>query len=238
MPVYSTLPQHIAVVMDGNGRWAKQRHLPRFMGHKRGVKATMRLVRACGDYDIPYLTLFAFSTENWQRPQEEVQQLMGLMMNGLEKEVPKLEKKGVKIRFIGNLRRFDQKMVDALIEAEEKTVHNTKMVLSICVDYGGRWDIVQAANNALRFKQQNKEPLMLTEQDLSQHLAMHDMPDPDLFIRTSGEQRVSNFLLWQMAYSELYFSSTLWPDFSKTDLDDALDSFAKRDRRFGKTSPN
>ena len=231
----SLLPQHIAVVMDGNGRWAEKRHMPRLIGHKKGIEATRRLVNLCGNHGIPYLTLFAFSTENWKRPQNEVEQLMGLMMDGLKKEVPSLHRNSVVIRFVGNTQNFPEKMFDAIQSAEELTANNSGMTLSICVDYGGRWDITQAVNKALKESLGNNQPTQLSESDISKHLAMRDIPDPDLFIRTSGEQRISNFLLWQLAYTELHFTPRLWPDFNKEDFDKALHDFSHRERRFGKS---
>ncbi len=223
------LPQHIAIVMDGNGRWAKNRHLPRFLGHRKGVEAARKVVNFCGLYGIPYLTLFAFSTENWNRPDEEVSQLMTLFLDGLHKETPKLHKKGVKILFVGDSSRISCELRKRMDDSMKLTKGNTKMVLSICVDYGGKWDIVQAANAA--FKESRNTAI--TEDQLQAQLSTGEIPNPDLFIRTSGEQRISNFLLWQLAYSELFFTPTLWPDFDKKSLDEALEIYAHRERRFG-----
>ena len=228
------LPQHIAIVMDGNGRWAKSRHLPRAIGHKKGINSTRRVVKLCGDYGIPFLTLFAFSTENWSRPAEEIDQLLTLMMNGLKKEVPELHKNGVKVHFVGDLSRFEPKLQQQIAIAQEHTKNNTRLTLSICINYGGRWDIVQAANAVIEKKWTKGQKFEIDEHELAECLSLPDSPPPDLFIRTSGEQRISNFLLWQLAYTELYFTEKYWPDFNKAEFDKALQAFSKRQRRFGK----
>lgn len=220
--------------MDGNGRWAKKRFLPRFAGHKKGVDAVRMLVRACLERGISYLTLFAFSSENWRRPAEEVGLLMQLFVVALQKEVEKLAKHGVRLRVIGDLSRFDAQLQTLIHAAEAQTAENDALHLTIAANYGGRWDIVQAAN---RLAAQSADRAgVWSEDDLASCLAMSFAPEPDLFIRTGGEQRISNFLLWQLAYTELYFTDTLWPEFNETTLDQAIASYVRRERRFGRTS--
>lgn len=228
------MPQHVAVIMDGNGRWAKKRFLPRVAGHVKGVELVREMVRACLERGIQYLTLFAFSSENWRRPQEEVTLLMQLFVKALEQEVEKLDRNGVRLRIIGDLSRFDPKLQALIRKGEEKTAANTRLDLTIAANYGGRWDIVQAMNRMLLAQPEKREGWQ--ESDLEPYLSMSYAPEPDLFIRTGGEERISNFLLWQLAYTELYFTATLWPDFDTAEFDKAISSFQQRERRFGRTS--
>jgi undecaprenyl diphosphate synthase len=224
------VPRHVAVVMDGNGRWAKKRFMPRFYGHKRGVDALVRTVQACADRGIEYLTVFAFSSENWKRPSEEVSGLMDLVLVAVSKYLKKLADEGVRIHIVGDRSAVSDKVRAAWDETEAKTRHNTRIVLSVAFNYGGRWDVVQACRRAM---QEGVAPEALDEAKLSSYLSMNYAPDPDLFIRTGGEVRISNFLLWQTAYAELFFTDCLWPDFGTNELDLAVASFAARDRRFG-----
>jgi undecaprenyl diphosphate synthase len=223
------VPRHIAIVMDGNGRWASKRFMPRIAGHRQGVEALKKIVRACGDRGVAELTVFAFSSENWNRPADEVSGLMSLMLSALGKEVERLQIEGVRIRFIGARDALAPAIRAALEQAEQSTAEGQRMTLNICFNYGGRWDIVHAANLVLAQGQP------LTEQSLSSTLSLASSPDPDLIIRTGGEFRISNFLLWQAAYSELYFSPLLWPDFDEAALDAAILEYASRERRFGLT---
>ena len=228
------MPRHVAIIMDGNGRWATRRFLPRVAGHKRGVEAVRETVRACVERGIGYLTLFAFSSENWRRPEEEVSVLMQLFVMVLEQEVAKLHANGIKLRVVGDLSRFDDKLIGLIEKAETRTAGNSKLTLTICANYGGRWDIMQATHALLRDR-----PELATsfgEADLAPYLSMAYAPEPDLFIRTGGEQRVSNFLIWQLAYTELLFTDTFWPDFDYRTLDEAIASYRQRERRFGRTS--
>jgi undecaprenyl diphosphate synthase len=226
----SRIPRHVAIVMDGNGRWAKKRFMPRFFGHKQGVDALVRTVQACADRGIEYLTVFAFSSENWKRPTEEVSGLMSLVLVAVSKYLAKLAGEGVRIRIVGDRSQVSDKVRAAWDQAEGATAGNSRITLSVAFNYGGRWDVVQACQQAIR----NGVPAdALDEAALSRLMAMNFAPDPDLFIRTGGEVRVSNFLLWQVAYSELYFSNCLWPDFGAAELDAALADYASRDRRFG-----
>ncbi len=238
IPSTGDIPSHIAVIMDGNGRWAKKRFLPRVAGHKRGVSVVRDLVKICAHLNVKYLTLFAFSSENWRRPEEEVSFLMGLFMEALKREVSKLNKNNIKLKLIGDRSRFNEVLVKQIEESEALTENNTGLVLTIAANYGGRWDILQATNKMVeqRLNQQeaNREPF--TEEDLAMHLSMHYAPEPDLFIRTGGEKRISNFLLWQLAYTEFYFTDTLWPDFDADAFQAAITSFQSRERRFGRTS--
>ena len=234
IPETSGIPRHIAIIMDGNGRWATRRFLPRVAGHQRGVEAVREAVRACSERGVEYLTLFAFSSENWRRPAEEVSVLMQLFRLVLQQEVAKMHASGIRLKIVGDLSRFDDKLIDLIKRAEAKTALNRKLTLTICANYGGRWDILQATHALLADK-----PELATsfgEADLESHLAMAYAPEPDLFIRTGGEQRVSNFLVWQLAYSELYFTDTFWPDFNAHTLDEAIASYRRRERRFGQTS--
>jgi undecaprenyl diphosphate synthase len=224
------IPRHVAVVMDGNGRWAKKRFMPRFFGHKQGVDALVRTVQACADRGIEYLTVFAFSSENWKRPTEEVSGLMSLVLVAVSKYLTKLAKEGVRIRIVGDRSAVSDKVRAAWNQAEGATAHNRRITLSVAFNYGGRWDIVQACRQAMA---SGVNPEQLDEAGLAKYMAMAYAPDPDLFIRTGGEERISNFLLWQVAYSELFFTDCLWPDFGEAELDAALEAFAARDRRFG-----
>jgi undecaprenyl diphosphate synthase len=225
-----TVPRHVAIVMDGNGRWAKKRFMPRFFGHKQGVDSLVRCVQACSDRGIEYLTVFAFSSENWKRPDEEVSGLLGLVLVAVSKYLRKLAEKGVRIRIVGDRSAVNDKVRAAWDEAEGATAHNTRITLSVAFNYGGRWDVVQACRRAIGLGMTAEQ---ITEQSLSSLMALSHAPDPDLFIRTGGEVRISNFLLWQVAYSELYFTDCLWPDFDEAQLDAALAAFAGRERRFG-----
>ena len=230
MSAAPVVPHHIAIVMDGNGRWATRRFLPRVAGHKQGVESLRRCVTACADRGVGVLTVFAFSSENWNRPVEEVSGLMELMVGALAREVPKLKDDGVQLHFVGERDGLSDKMVGGLLQAEAATAQNHRLVLNVCFNYGGRWDIARAAADLAR----RGEPL--TESNLDRAMALSHVPDPDLFIRTGGEQRLSNFLLWQSAYSELFFSDKLWPEFDEKALDDAIAAYQNRERRFGKTS--
>lgn len=230
-------PRHLAIIMDGNGRWATRRMLPRTAGHARGVQAVRRVVEACGRRGVKYLTLFAFSSENWRRPQEEVSLLMRLFVQTLEKEVVKLEQQGVRLRVVGDLLAFEPHLRELIQAAEERTRNNDTLHLTIAANYGGRWDVLQAMRSLLRDKPELAEaPEKLAEQDLTQRLSMSWAPEPDLFIRTGGEQRISNFLIWQLAYTELYFTDEFWPEFGAKQLDAAFKWYRSRERRFGRTS--
>lgn len=231
----SQLPKHIAIIMDGNGRWAKKRFLPRFMGHQKGVKNVKKIVSHCAELGIESLTLFAFSTENWKRPREEVSQLMQLFLSALQREVKKLNENNVRLKVVGDTQGFAPEIVEHIYKAESQTANNTGLQLNVAANYGGRWDIVQAVK---KWQQANPEALVedLTEEMLGQFVCLADQPEPDLLIRTGGEQRISNFLIWQCAYTELYFTEILWPNFSEKELDKAIESYAQRERRFGKTS--
>lgn len=220
--------------MDGNGRWAKKRLLPRVAGHVKGVELVREMVRACLERGIGYLTLFAFSSENWRRPQDEVTLLMQLFVKALEQEVEKLDRNGVRLRIIGDLSRFDPHLQQLIRRAEEKTADNKRLELTIAANYGGRWDIMQAANRMALERPERQGAW--EDADLEPYLSMNFAPEPDLFIRTGGEERISNFLLWQLAYTELYFTPTLWPDFNRAEFDKAIASFQQRERRFGRTS--
>ena len=230
----SDVPRHVAIIMDGNGRWAKKRFLPRFAGHTKGVETVRELVRLCLDLRIRYLTLFAFSSENWRRPPEEVGLLMQLFVRALRGEVSKLARNGVRLRIIGDLSRFDPELRELIRVSEVQTAKCDKLTLTIAANYGGRWDILQAVNRLA--ESQPEKAGKWDEEDLTPHLAMSFAPEPDLFIRTGGEERISNFLLWQLAYTELYFTDTLWPEFGAAAFDKALSSFRARERRFGRTS--
>ncbi|NYT60943.1 di-trans,poly-cis-decaprenylcistransferase [Alcaligenaceae bacterium] len=237
LPECGDVPRHIAVIMDGNGRWATKRFLPRTAGHVRGVQAVRRAVEACGKRGVEYLTLFAFSSENWRRPQEEVTLLMRLFIQTLEKEVRKLSDQGVRLRVVGDLSPFEPKLQELIHLAEQRTAHNTALNLTIAANYGGRWDILQAMQRLLLARPDlANTPQAIDESLLSQYLSMAYAPEPDLFIRTGGEQRISNFLIWQLAYTELYFTDGFWPDFGATELDAAFDWYRSRERRFGRTS--
>jgi undecaprenyl diphosphate synthase len=224
------IPHHVAIVMDGNGRWATRRLLPRVAGHKQGVESLRRCVKACAARGIGVLTVFAFSSENWNRPVEEVSGLMDLMVTAIEREVPKLSQDGVRLRFVGERGGLSEKMEAGLRQSEQATAHNTRLILNVCFNYGGRWDIAHAAARLA----ERGEPI--TEASLDAAMALAHVPDPDLLIRTGGEMRLSNFLLWQSAYSELFFSDRLWPEFDEAALDEAIAAFQRRERRFGLTS--
>jgi len=231
------VPRHVAIIMDGNGRWATARHLPRVAGHSRGVDAVRAVIEQAGRHGVEYLTLFAFSSENWKRPQDEVSTLMRLFVSALQKEVGRLCENGVRMRVVGDLAAFDRQLQTLIHEAERQTMHNSRLQLTICASYGGRWDLVQSVRSLLATAEDPRAlALTLNERDLAGRLGLAFAPDPDLLIRTGGEQRISNFLLWQCAYSELYFTHTLWPDFDPAAFDAALAWFATRERRFGKTS--
>jgi undecaprenyl diphosphate synthase len=230
MTMSPTVPHHIAIVMDGNGRWATRRFLPRVAGHKKGVDALQACVRHCGVRGVKVLTVFAFSSENWSRPADEVSGLMELLAVALSREVPQLRTEGVRIRFVGDRSVLSDKVRAGLAQAEAVTAANTRLQFNVCFNYGGRWDIAQAA---ARLAAQGEA---ITEQSLGDALALAYVPDPDLLIRTGGERRLSNFLLWQAAYSELYFSDKLWPEFDPVALDEAIADYSRRERRFGRTS--
>lgn len=228
------VPQHIAIIMDGNGRWARRRFMPRVAGHRKGVEAVRSVVSRCAERGVGYLTLFAFSSENWRRPPEEVSFLMQLFMRALEEEVVRLHENSIRLRVIGDLSRFEPKLIDMIRSAEALTAGNTGLNLTVAANYGGRWDILQATECMLKANPSRREGFV--ESDLTPHLAMAYAPEPDLFIRTGGEQRISNFLLWQLAYTELYFTDKLWPEFNGSAVDEAIASFQQRERRFGRTS--
>lgn len=234
IPDIPSVPRHIAVIMDGNGRWAKNRFMPRIMGHQRGVEALREMVKACRSLGVEYLTVFAFSSENWRRPAEEVSFLMSLFLKMLEREVANLHKNGIRLRVIGDRSRFDEKLQQAILAGESLTAANSGLTLTIAANYGGRWDMMNAVQAML--KEHPELAQGFTEEDLSPYLSMSDAPEPDLFIRTGGEQRVSNFMLWQLAYTELYFTDVLWPAFGRAELEQAIASYQKRERRFGRTS--
>ncbi len=234
IPVTGPIPRHIAIIMDGNGRWAQKRYLPRVAGHRRGAEVVRRILMTCRDRGVEHLTLFAFSSENWRRPPAEVTLLMRLFRSMLEGEVARMHEVNIRFRVIGDLSRFDGAMIRLIEQAEALTAGNTGLTLSVAANYGGRWDILQAVR---RLAQTRPDCLAtLSEADLVPHLALADAPEPDLFIRTGGEQRVSNFLLWQLAYTEFYFTDVLWPEFDADELDRAIQSYQQRERRFGRTS--
>ncbi len=228
----AAVPQHIAVIMDGNRRWARQRGLPKAIGHASGAKRIRGLVEACSARGVRWLTLFAFSTENWQRPADEVSSLMGLFLLYLQKEASDMHRKGVRLKVIGDRSAFDARLQALMTNVEAMTAHNTQITLTIAANYGGRWDMLQAVQ-AWQAAHPTEPVSALTEDALRSHLSLAGAPDPDLLIRTGGELRISNFMLWQSAYTELYFTSTLWPDFGTESLDQALAWYAQRDRRFG-----
>ena len=232
IPQSAGVPRHVAIIMDGNGRWAKKRFLPRVGGHRRGVEAVREVVKACVEHGVQYLTLFAFSSENWRRPPEEVSFLMQLFLRSLEQEVGKLDANGIRFKVAGDLAAFDSRIAELIRRGEELTAKNDRLTLTIAANYGGRWDILQAADHCRREDPQAP----ITEARLARYLSMSYAPEPDLFIRTGGEQRISNFLLWQLAYTEFYFTDALWPDFGAAALGEALASFRRRERRFGRTS--
>jgi undecaprenyl diphosphate synthase len=232
----SAVPLHVAVIMDGNGRWAKSRGLPRVAGHRKGVERVRDMVTACAEKGVKYLTLFAFSSENWRRPVQEVQLLKELFLSALDNEIRKLHKNNVRFRVIGDTERFGEKITTRIRQSETLTQKNTSLTLTIAANYGGRWDIAQAcAELARRAVRGEVDPDTITEKSLEPFLSLAGVPEPDLFIRTGGEQRISNFLLWQLAYTEMYFTPVLWPDFDRAQFEQALVSYAGRQRRFGLT---
>ena len=231
IPERTNIPRHVCVIMDGNGRWAKKRLLPRVMGHKRGLTALENLAARCAELGVEYLTVFAFSTENWRRPEDEVSFLMKLFLQALDGKVVKMHQNNLRLKVIGNRSRFPAAIVEGIEAAERLTANNTGLTLTVAADYGGRWDILQAANRLIA---EGKSEI--TEDDLSRCLSLAEAPEPDLFIRTGGETRISNFMLWQMAYAEFYFTDALWPDFDAAEFDRAISSFRVRERRFGRTS--
>jgi undecaprenyl diphosphate synthase len=234
VPQAPAVPRHVAIIMDGNGRWARKRFLPRIAGHRRGLEAVRGTTRACVERGIEFLTLFAFSSENWRRPKDEVSFLMELFVLALEQEVAKLHENNVRLKVIGELSSFEPRLTRLIAEAEARTAGNSGLTLTVAANYGGRWDVLQAVNRMVR--EVPERDTGYAEADLAPFLAMSYAPEPDLFIRTGGEQRVSNFLLWQLAYTELYFTTDLWPDFNAQSLDRAIDSYRRRERRFGRTS--
>jgi len=230
------LPRHVAIIMDGNGRWAERQHKPRVAGHRAGVEIVREIVKICGESGIQVLTLFAFSSENWRRPQKEVGLLMEMFLIALEREVKKLHRNNVQLRVIGDVSAFAEKIQQRIKEAEALTRDNTGLVLNIAANYGGKWDITQAVQQlAQQVQQGDLAPQEITAEHITAKLSSHDLPEPDLFIRTGGEQRISNFLIWQLAYTELYFTPILWPDFRRDEFEKALLSFSNRQRRFGRT---
>lgn len=233
VPKVSFVPRHVAIIMDGNGRWATKRYMPRVAGHKKGVEAVRTIVEACAERGIEYLTLFAFSSENWRRPADEVSLLMRLFVTALEREVAKMHVNNIRLKVVGDLSRFDAKLQQLIASAERRTANNTRLTVTICANYGGRWDIMQAVNKMVL---EHPGVTSFSEEQLAPHLSMAYAPEPDLFIRTGGEERVSNFLLWQLAYTEFYFTETYWPDFDGAELDLAIQSYQQRERRFGRTS--
>ncbi|MCB1949505.1 isoprenyl transferase [Nitrosomonas sp.] len=234
IPETGSIPKHIAIIMDGNGRWARKRYLPRMAGHKQGVETVRNVIKSCSDHGVEYLTLFAFSSENWRRPADEVSFLMQLFAGALEQEISKLHENGIRFKVIGDISRFESKIVQFIKKGEQLTANNSRLTLTIAANYGGRWDIMQAMRRLM--EKSTELPTHLNEENLAQYLSMYYAPEPDLFIRTGGECRISNFLLWQLAYTELYFTDTLWPDFDENEFDLAIQSYQQRERRFGQTS--
>ncbi len=238
IPAARAIPRHIAIILDGNGRWATERHLPRTAGHRKGVDAVRSTVELCGRLGVEYLTLFAFSSENWRRPAEEVSLLMRLFISALQREVSQLHGNGVRLRIVGDRSRFDPRLQEAILSAEQRTARNDGMVLTIAANYGGRWDLLQAATAVARERAaRGEDPLApVREDEFARHLSMAYAPEPDLFIRTGGEQRISNFLIWQLAYTELFFCDCYWPAFDARTLGEAIAWYRQRERRFGRTS--
>jgi len=236
IPSVDSTPRHVAIIMDGNGRWAQNRGLPRVAGHKAGVETVRTVIKTCAEKGIEVVTLFAFSSENWRRPEKEVSLLMSLFLVALQREVKKLHKNGVQLRIVGDVSAFDRKIQEQIKKSEELTKNNKTLVLNIAANYGGQWDITQAVKTlAMQVESGKLKADDISSDLIKQNLTMSDLPEPDLFIRTGGEQRISNFLIWQLAYSELYFTDTLWPDFDRQAFEEALVSFAGRQRRFGHT---
>jgi undecaprenyl diphosphate synthase len=237
IPQAGALPLHVAIIMDGNGRWATSRRLPRAAGHIKGVERVREAVNYCLDRGIGHLTLFAFSSENWRRPPDEVSLLMRLFMGVLQREVERLREHGVRLQVIGDISRFEARLRDLIESTTSKTRSSDRLILTVAANYGGRWDILNGFKTMLTERADLRaDPARIDEAALRPYLAMHDAPEPDLFIRTGGEQRVSNFLLWQLAYTELYFTDTFWPDFDRAAFDRAIESYQTRERRFGRTS--
>jgi undecaprenyl diphosphate synthase len=234
VPEFADIPHHVAIIMDGNGRWARKRFLPRVAGHRRGLEAVRAVTKSCVERGVKFLTLFAFSSENWRRPKEEVSFLMELFIMALEQEVSKLNDNDIRLKVVGDLGSFEPRLTKLISEAEALTAGNSKLTLTIAANYGGRWDILQAVNRMVRDLPNPQDDYR--EAHLSPYLAMSYAPEPDLFIRTGGEQRISNFLLWQLAYTEFYFTDELWPDFDAQALQRAIESYRTRERRFGRTS--
>jgi len=234
IPETGPIPKHIAIIMDGNGRWAKKKFLPRMAGHRQGVETVRNVIKSCADYGVEFLTLFAFSSENWRRPADEVSFLMQLFASALEQEISKLHENGIRFKVIGDTSKFESKITQFIQKGEQLTARNSKLTLTIAANYGGRWDIMQAMRKML--ENSTDSTTLFEEEKLQQHLSMSYAPEPDLFIRTGGECRISNFLLWQLAYTELYFTDTLWPDFDENEFALAVQSYQKRERRFGQTS--
>ncbi len=234
IPTTGAIPRHVAIIMDGNGRWARQRLLPRIAGHRRGSETVRKLVQQATQLGVEYLTLFAFSSENWRRPPEEVGMLMQLFVTNLENEIQRMHAAKIRLRIIGDQAPLGLRLQTLIADAHQLTQNNTGLTLTVAVNYGGRWDILQAVNRLLR-EHPEKQHSTIQELDLQSYLSMGEAPEPDLFIRTGGEQRISNFLLWQLAYTELYFTDTLWPDFDAKSFQQAIESYQKRERRFGRT---
>jgi len=237
IPGGSPVPRHIAIILDGNGRWATDRHLPRAAGHRKGVEAVRSTVESCARLGVEYLTLFAFSSENWRRPADEVSLLMRLFISALQREVDQLHRNGIRLRVVGDVTRFEPRLQRLIEDAERNTAGNRRMTLTVAANYGGRWDILQASSALIRARVAAGADLAapVTESELAQHLSLSFAPEPDLFIRTGGEQRISNFLLWQLAYTELFFCEHYWPDFNAEALDEAITWYRQRERRFGRT---
>ena len=236
-PCDGNLPRHVAIIMDGSGRWARRRRLPRVAGHRAGIGAVKDVVQACGEKGIEALTLFAFSSENWQRPPEEVERLMGLFMTALEQEARKLHEYNVCLEVVGERRALNDMLRKRITQAEELTRANTGLRLIIAANYGGRWDVTRACRKIATLVRDAKlDPESITPELVEGYLSLPELPAPDLFIRTGGEMRISNFLIWHLAYTELYFTDTLWPDFDRRSFDTALSAYARRQRRFGLTS--
>ncbi|MBL8496619.1 di-trans,poly-cis-decaprenylcistransferase [Nitrosomonas sp. JL21] len=234
IPEIGSIPRHIAIIMDGNGRWARNRFMPRVAGHQQGVETVRGVIKACIEREIPYLTVFAFSSENWRRPAEEVSYLMQLFTGALEQEITKLHENQIRFKVIGDLSKFEPKIIEFIRAGEQLTAENKRLTFTIAANYGGRWDIMQAMRKMMT--QSAELPLNFDEENLARYLSLNYAPEPDLFIRTGGECRISNFLLWQLAYTELYFTDTLWPDFNEHELELAIQSYQQRERRFGRTS--
>ena len=237
IPGNGVVPRHIAIILDGNGRWATDRHLPRAAGHRKGVEAVRNTVEQCARLGVEYLTLFAFSSENWRRPADEVSLLMRLFISALQREVDQLSRNGIRLKIVGDLSRFEPKLQKLIADAQQDTAGNRRMTLTVAANYGGRWDILQATANLMRARAAAGADLgaPVTESEFAQYLALAFAPEPDLFIRTGGEQRISNFLLWQLAYTELFFCDCYWPDFNAGTLNDAITWYRQRERRFGRT---